>query len=99
MCTAHFAALAGVNSAKTSAFCKQRNADQLTSHVLLAAGPSDFHAGSSGPGGYHAARRSLTNLSELGAEKSPESASRFRSPPESLEAQLSHKLQASCRNS
>lgn len=47
------------------------------------------------PGGYHAARRSLTNLSELGAEKSPESANRFRVPPESLEAQLSLKLQAS----
>ena len=47
-----------------------------------------------GPGGFHAARRSLTNLSELGAEKSPESAHRFRPPPESLEAQLSHKLQA-----
>ena len=48
-----------------------------------------------GAGGHHAARRSLTNLSELGAEKSPESAHRFRPPPESLEAQLSHKLQAS----
>ena len=35
----------------------------------------------------------MTNLSELGAEKSPESASRFRPPPDSLEAQLSHKLQ------
>ena len=61
-----------------------------------AAGLYDFHAGSNGPGGYHGARRSLTNLSELGAEKSPESANRFRAPPESLEAQLSHKLQASC---
>ena len=36
----------------------------------------------------------MTNLSELGAEKSPESASRVRPPPDSLEAQLSHKLQA-----
>ena len=44
-------------------------------------------------GAHYAHRRSLTNLSELGAEKSPESASRFRPPPESLEAQLSHKLQ------
>lgn len=42
---------------------------------------------------HHSHRRSVTNLSELGAEKSPESASRFRPPPESLEAQLSHKLQ------
>ncbi len=64
--------------------------------LSAAAGPYDFHAGSNGPGGYHGARRSLTNLSELGAEKSPESANRFRAPPESLEAQLSHKLQASC---
>ena len=99
MCTAHCAALAGMYSSDTSAFRKDRNAYQLTSHVLLAAGPFDFHAGSSGPGGNHTARRSLTNLSELGAEKSPESASRFRSPPESLEAQLSHKLQASCYDS
>ncbi len=48
-------------------------------------------------GAHHAHRRSLTNLSELGAEKSPESASRVRPPPESLEAQLSHKLQVGAR--
>ncbi|BDA41262.1 hypothetical protein COCOBI_02-0420 [Coccomyxa sp. Obi] len=57
--------------------------------------------GASGPplaGAHHAHRRSLTNLSELGAEKSPESASRFRPPPESLEAQLSHKLQEYAEN-
>ena len=64
--------------------------------LLTAAGLHDFHAGSNGMGGYHTARRSLTNLSELGAEKSPESANRFRAPPESLEAQLSQKLQACC---
>ena len=64
-----------------------------------AAGLYDVHMGSNGPGGHHAARRSLTNLSELGAEKSPESANRFRAPPESLEAQLSHKLQAGRRHS
>ncbi|WP_211660355.1 hypothetical protein, partial [Pedobacter nototheniae] len=40
------------------------------------------------------ARRSITNLSELGAEKSPESAARFRPHHDSLEAQLRHKLQA-----
>ena len=65
-------------------------------NLSTAAGLHDFHVGSNGMGGHPAARRSLTNLSELGAEKSPESANRFRAPPESLEAQLSYKLQASC---
>ncbi|CAK0783750.1 hypothetical protein CVIRNUC_006949 [Coccomyxa viridis] len=63
-----------------------------------AGGHVDSHVGSMGAGGHHAARRSLTNLSELGAEKSPESAHRFRPPPESLEAQLSHKLQEYAEN-
>lgn len=44
------------------------------------------------------ARRSITNLSELGAEKSPESAARFRPHHDSLEAQLRHKLQEYAEN-
>ncbi len=88
--------VASMLSSITSTFGGQHNVCQLTSHALPAAGPLDSQVGSNGPAGYHAARRSLTNLSELGAEKSPESASRFRPPPDSLEAQLSHKLQASC---
>ena len=78
--------------------CCQQRARESVTHVVPGVPGLDHYAGSAGQlaGGAHAARRSVTNLSELGAEKSPESASRFRPPPESLEALLSHKLQARC---
>ncbi|CAL5222723.1 g5127 [Coccomyxa viridis] len=93
---------AGSEGAKSSGLPPQRA--QPYTHMRSFSGGSnqgglyEFHAGSNGPGGYHGARRSLTNLSELGAEKSPESANRFRAPPESLEAQLSYKLQEYAEN-
>ncbi|EIE25023.1 hypothetical protein COCSUDRAFT_61272 [Coccomyxa subellipsoidea C-169] len=73
------------------------NASSIAGVELYPSGNLGSGSGQLG-GAHHAHRRSLTNLSELGAEKSPESASRVRPPPESLEAQLSHKLQEYAEN-